>query len=448
MRRPESPPSINQLFGQSELLREFGQAASDPKYREVVRHVQEGYRPWRRVKYIAHAEGLSPEILWTLVKLNRSTTFRRLPLQGENGVPLVFNRPDVIQEELMHIDQQLAGRIISADDQPISHAHQERFVISALREEAIASSMLEGAATTRRDAKEMLASGRKPRTRGERMVANNYRAITFIREHRATPMSPEFLLRVQAILTEDTLDPEDEIGRFRTEADNVRVTDVEDNVLHTPPPAQELPHRLRAFCDFANCITGEGFIHPVIRASVLHFQIGFDHPFCDGNGRTARAIFYWAMLRAGYWLFEYLPISRLIYAGPSKYAMAYLYTETDDFDLTYFLAYKAKIIGRARKELTEYIAAKQREMSAARKVFESDHRLNHRQRDVILRMVRSPGSVFDIQDHQARHGTAYGTARTDLLELVGWGYLAKTQVGNRFEFASGPKVQSQDQDID
>ncbi len=276
------------------------------------------------------------------------------------------------------------------------------------------------------------------------MVANNYEAMTFIRENRRTAMSPEFLLRVQSILTEGTLDHEHEVGRFRTNTDYVRITDPENNVLHVPPASAELPHRLEALCAFANGESGDGFIHPVIRASVVHFQIGFDHPFCDGNGRTARTMFYWAMLRAGYWLFEYLPISRLIYAGPSQYAMAYLSTETDDFDVTYFLAYKAKIIGRARKDLSQYIDRKHREMSAARKVFESDHRLNHRQRDIILRMVRTPHLSLSIQDHQSRYGAAYGTARSDLLDLVEWNYLFKSQEGNRFIFIRGPKLEAPD----
>lgn len=417
-------------------------ALQEQRHWEVARAVEQRYYPWPKVRYKAQDAQLNPEVLWALVKMARQSQYRTLPLRGENGVPLRFNTPDVLQEELMLIDQQLAARIISPDDQPLSPAHQERFIISALREEAIASSMLEGAATTHRDAKMMLVSGRRPRTRGERMVLNNYQAMSYIREHRGSPLTPGFLLHVQRVLTDGTLDDPGQTGRFRTDADTIAVTDQYDNVLHTPPPAGELPARLKELCDFANAAaTGDRFIHPVIRACVIHFQVGFDHPFCDGNGRTARAIFYWAMLRAGYWLFEYLAISRLIYMGPAKYAMAFLYTETDDFDVTYFLVYKARIIASARKELGEYIARKQKEIAAGRKVFESDHRLNHRQRDVILRLLRNPNLSVSIQDHESRHHVAYATARGDLLDLAEWGYLSKVLVANkRFEFARGLKI--------
>ena len=107
----------------------------------------------------------------------------------------------------------------------------------AFMEEAIASSLLEGAATTRQEARKMIRAGRAPRTTGERMVMNNYQAILFIREHASTPMSPEFMLELQGMLTEKTLDHADQVGRFRTEQDAVRVEDAYGNILFQPPPA-------------------------------------------------------------------------------------------------------------------------------------------------------------------------------------------------------------------
>ena len=41
---------------------------------------------------------------------------------------------------------------------------------------------------------------------------------------------------------------------------------------------------------FANAQSSP-FVHPVVKAMALHFAIGFIHPFVDGNGRTARALF-------------------------------------------------------------------------------------------------------------------------------------------------------------
>ncbi len=348
----------------------------------------------------------------------------------------------------MLIDQQLDGGLTTDDEAPPTATQREKFIIKALQEEAIASSMLEGAATTRHEAKQMLKTGRRPRNRGEQMVLNNYQAIQFIRERRNVDLSPEFLLELQRILTDKTLDKPDEVGRFRTDDDNISVVNSRDNeVIHVPPPATSLSDRLKALCQFANQPPhAKEFIHPVIAACVLHFQLGFDHPFCDGNGRTARALFYWMMLRRGYWLFEYLPISRLIYRAPVKYARAFLYSETDDFDVTYFLMYKARIIEKARRELKEYLSHKHDQVVRARRLFTSDRRLNHRQQELILRVARSQDRIFTIAEHQNNHEIAYGTARKDLMQLTAWKYLKQTEVGNRFEFSARPKISDLDQE--
>lgn len=418
---------------------EFFRASETDAYSELVAVIESKYYPWDKIRFIANQRGVDAKLLWAMVKFGRNSRAKRLPLQGPTGQSMTYNVPDIVLEELMHIDQQLAGRLAAEDEQPFSATHRERFIINALREEAIASSMLEGAATTRRDAKKMLDQKRLPRTRGEQMVFNNYKAIAFIRDNRDVPLSQEFLLEIQKIITEGTLDDPREAGRLRTTGESVQVVDHDDQVLHDPPRATELRQRLKRLCDFANADDGP-FLHPVLRASALHFQIGFDHPFCDGNGRTARAVFYWSMLRAGYWLFEYLPISRFIYAGPARYGRAFLYTEVEDFDLTHFFVYKARLLRQARQDLRAYIARKQSEASLARRVLEHDGRLNHRQRSLILRISRNPDQMITIAGHRGRQKVAYGTARSDLLELAEWGYLVKHQHGNRFEFTAGPNL--------
>lgn len=428
-RKPPGPPTPFRPVSDRELL------WVDPEHIEFARRCERAYVHWDLLRMIA-PPSIDAEVAWRMVKFGRVQRYRQLALFGDSGAPLRYTVPDSIQQELMYVDQQLAGSLVSEDESPLSPHQKERFILSALREEAIASSMLEGAVTTWRAAKTMLQSGRKPRTRGERMVLNNYRAIQFVRENRRVNLSPALLIELQTILTDGTLDQCDQVGRFRTNDDDVRVVDDRDgSVMHTPPPASELEDRIDRLCKFANEERpGGAFVHPVIQACILHFQLGFDHPFCDGNGRTARTLFYWLMLRRGYWLFEYLPISRLIYLGPSKYVRAFLLCETDDFDVTYFLLYKAKIIERARRNLREYIHRKLHEVSQARKLSSSDKRLNHRQREIVLKAARNPELVFTIADHKNGTAIAYATARRDLFDLAHWGYLVQEQAGKRYEF--------------
>lgn len=60
----------------------------------------------------------------------------------------------------------------------------------------------------------------------------------------------------------------------------------------------------------------------MLRAILLHFWLAYDHPFEDGNGRTARSLFYWYMRTQGYWLVEYLLISNILRKAPAQYTRA------------------------------------------------------------------------------------------------------------------------------
>jgi Fic family protein len=210
-------------------------------------------------------------------------------------------------------------------------------------------------------------------------------------------------------------------------------------VLHEPPEAKTLPDRLQRLCDFANQNEkAQPFVHPVIRAILVHFMLGYDHPFVDGNGRTARALFYWSMARSGYWLMEYLSISRLIKKAPAKYARAYLYTETDDNDATYFILYQLEVIEQAIKGLHEYLARKMGEQRSAEAMLRHAPglaaNLNHRQLALLSHALRHAGHGYTVESHKRSHQITTQTSRTDLLKLVELGLLEQRKRGRAFVF--------------
>ena len=301
-------------------------------------------------------------------------------------------------------------------------------------EEAITSSQLEGAATTREIAKKMLAENRKPRDRSERMIVNNYVTMKRISETKDEPLTPEMVFRIHREISEDALDIPDGAGRFRLSNEDIKVSNAEGTVFHSPPPAAELPERLEAMCDFANGKTPEFFVHPVIRGIILHFWLAYDHPFVDGNGQTARALFYWQMLHARYWLFEYISISQFLRKAPVQYGMAFLYTETDENDLTYFLIHQAETIRSALKDLHDYVARKSSETRACLDALQKHPELNLRQQALISHAIRHPSFAYNIAGHGARHGVVYQTARTDLLALAKLKLLEPRKVGRSFAF--------------
>lgn len=408
-----------------------------PLAQSLVARLNRDYLPWAKVAPIARDENLDPEVVWAWVKMARTSGARTLPLAARAGQSLTYIVTDGVQQELHMIDQELAGMLGADDEQPLSAEHKRRFVVSSLMDEAIASSQIEGASTLHAVAKAMLREARPPRSKSERMIVNNYKAIRFMAERAKQPLTPELLLELQTMLTADTLDNPDHAGRFRRDEDRVTVGKNGSNeVVHVPPPAAELGHRLQSLCAFANDTNqaGGSFVHPVVRASALHYQIGFDHPFCDGNGRTARIVFLWSMLRSGYWLVEFLPISRLILESTGQYGKAYINTETDGADFTYFLVYMVGVLGKARQEFRAKLVRQRKEFAAAQGLFASDDRLNHRQRELLLHALRHPGTVYSIEGHQESNQVARNTARTDLLSLVEMGYLMQSRAGKRFEF--------------
>jgi len=394
------------------------------------------YLHWDELRHRAPPPGLNHEVWWLALRMARSAAANTLPLLDKTGQPFSYTLPEPLLRNLHTIDRG-AGLAPGQDTPPALRTEQGRYLMSSLIDEAITSSQLEGASTTRRVAETMLREGRKPATLSERMIFNNFEAMRRIRDLCGETLTPERVIALQSVLTDGTLENPEDCGALRR-TDDIEVVAPNDErcVLHRPPRASELPMRLQALCDFANTSQAEGyFIHPVVRAILLHFMIGYDHPFADGNGRTGRALFYWYMVRQGYWLAEYLSISRLLRKAPAQYAYAYLYTETDGGDATYFLLHQTGILVRSLDALARYLALKQREQADVqaqlRKLHLDDKTLNHRQVALLVHALKRPDEYFTIESHQRSHQVAYATARADLLALVARGLLMETLLTGR-----------------
>ncbi len=324
-----------------------------------------------------------------------------------------------------------------------SEGARKAYLVNSLIEEAIRSSQLEGATTVYDVAKEMIRSGRQPRDRSEMMIKNNFLAMEFMHDDAGDVLTPEIVLELQRILTEGTLDNPDAAGRLQTpEDDRIVVADrLTGMVLHWPPPAEELPRRLELMCEFANVESpASGFLHPVVRAILLHFWLAYDHPFEDGNGRTARALFYWLMRVQGYWLTEYLSISRILREAPSKYHKSFLLTESDENDTTYFVLNQLRVIERAINELHDYLRKKVEEVRQIQDILRGDDRFNYRQLALLTNAVRDTRKRYTFQSHSRSHRVTHQTARTDLLELEELELLDRRIIGRQYVFSPAPNL--------
>ncbi|MEJ7765533.1 MAG: Fic family protein [Acidimicrobiales bacterium] len=392
------------------------------------------YLHWDDMRNRTPPADLTQEQWWLGTAFARQALARNVSLRGSDGSPFRFCNIDLIQEVVHRIDQQASGQILS-EGLVTNLRSSDRYLVSSLVEEAITSSQLEGASTTRQVAKQLLATGRKPRDRSEQMIVNNYQAMIFAQELAGRPLTATDVLDLHRLVTADALDDPRDAGRLQKKGEErIAVYWYDDTLLHAPPDATELPARLESMCRFANGEVTGGFIHPVVRAIILHFWLAHDHPFVDGNGRTARALFYWAMLRQGYWLTQYLTISSILREAPARYAKSFLLTETDNNDLTYFVIYQLQVIERAIDSLHEYLARKTAEHRELEALLNGSPRLNHRQLTVIRDALRDPSEPFTAAAQGHRHRVSTESARSDLLGLERLNLLSKERVSKKFVF--------------
>ena len=429
MKTLSKPPPLSEIWDKlkpADLTRVLSLTSSPL----VFRH----YLHWEKLKRSRMPEGVVAEDMWFAAKLHRMGSLKPIPLLDKVGAPFKFCVPEIVLEGLHRIDMG-AGAAIGVPEPITNPQTRNQYLIRSLMEEAITSSQLEGAATTREAAKEMIRTGRKPRDTDEQMILNNFVTMQRISALKDQELSQEMVFEIHRLVTDETLEDNSAAGRFRKPEEKCVVcNELTGEIYHEPPDALQLPSRMKAMCEFANAQTPGFFVHPIVRAVILHFWLAYDHPFIDGNGRTARALFYWAMLRSGYWLFEFISISTILRKAPIKYGRSFLFTETDDNDLTYFIVAQTRVIHRAIKGLHEYIDRKTVELRALESQLRALDLFNHRQAALIHHAMKHPHQHYTIESHKKMHNVVYQTARTDLLDLTTRSLLYQKKVGRRIEF--------------
>lgn len=385
----------------------------------ILKNIQDEYFYWDKIKYKASPH--KPENFWNAIKLHRRLNSNTIKF-GKHSFSFVIT--DFMQRSLHQFDLNIGGTLGS--NIGIAETDKTKFIISSIMEEAISSSQMEGANTTRKKAKEMIQRELKPKTKSEQMIMNNYVTMKHIIQHKNDDLTPDNLLEIHKLISYKTLENSKEEGSFR-ENDEIFVANHSNGeVVHIPPPKEELETLIKELCLFFNK-DSKDFIHPIVKGCIIHFMIGWIHPFSDGNGRTARALFYWYMLKKGYWLTEYLSISRIIKDTKNQYEKAYLYTEVDENDLSYFITYHIKTMEKAFEALKEYISKKQREVIQAAKFLKIPG-INERMAQILKIMYDDGERVLNSKELEKRFNVSNFTARADLKTLVELEFLEIIQV--------------------
>ena len=407
----EQPPKVT---GRELMKALVGLHSLPEQMKQLVQSVNDHYEYWDKAKYKALPPGFTPEDLWRFVVADRRTKI----VQVWPKYHVHFSLTGMMQQQCHQYDMNFGGSWGAGS--LIQDEHRERYLVSSLMEEAISSSQMEGAATTRRVAKDMLRRHATPRDRSQQMIVNNYQTIRFIVEHKQEPLTRDMLLHIHHLMTDRTMERPEDAGQFRKNDDVVVENAITHDIVHRPPSYRDIPQFVDDLCSFFNASQPPTFIHPIIRGIVIHFMLAYMHPFVDGNGRISRALFYLYMLRQGYWLTEYLSISRIIYRSKNSYEKAFLCSEADGMDIGYFIAYHLRVLGLAFRDLQSYLQRKIEEREAAA-AYLSIPGLNERQAEMIKMYADNPNAMYTVREFQARFQVTPTTVKSDLEQLMKMG---------------------------
>ena len=406
---------------------------------DLIKQAEKKYVDWNTFKHYQIPKDFNPETAWAYLKFNRFSNREKTLVKSMVNDSFTYIITKTMYKRLSFIDSNTSG-FLSSDITRPTEIQKSKLIISGLTEEAIASSQIEGANTSRKVAKKMLLSKRKARSRDEQMIINNYQVMQRLLEWKELPLSVGVIQEIQKNITVETLEDKDDEARLRTDEDNIGVVNkLTGEVVFTPPKQSVVLQELERLVEYANQKeTDDSYVHPVIKASILHFWLAYLHPFVDGNGRTARAIFYWYLLKNNYWVFQYLSVSRIIKKSKKQYDDSFLFTEIDDNDLTYFLFYKLKAIMLSIKDFTEHYKNKIQNEKNIENLSTRLTGFNQRQISLLQYCNLNQETTIDILTHQSKHRVAYQTARTDLLNLVKKGHFSLMKKGLKFIFVPSP----------
>lgn len=416
----ESPPKVK-------FTKDVFSDYFDGKYEDFLKKTDFKYLYWDELKHLKDLPYNNPQKAWSLIKLFRQGNFQKISF---GGTTFRYSLTTQIQKNNHDFDLKLMGGLFKS---PITDYDKEEFLKNSILQEAIASSQIEGAATTTKVALDMLKSGRVPRNESEQMIFNNLRAINYIKGELGVSLSKTMIVELHKIMTANT-SAEYCSGGYRK--DQIFIQDhIDGEIAHTPPEFNKVDSFMEDLIKFTN--QEEEFVHPIVKASILHFMIGYIHPFMDGNGRTARAIFYWYLMKKDYSLIENISISKVIFNSRVQYDKAFLKTEKDVNDLTYFINYSIKNLRIAFESLIKYRDEKKREQEKgsiiAYKLLKRG--FSKRQADLIGYFFSKPNRTIDISLYSKKNDIVRQTARKDLNELISHGLLKEEKRGRTILFS-------------
>lgn len=390
-----------------------------------LKYTHERYTPLNDIKYRLDSLGIStkdwPEIKKVIQRLRKASS---IPLHiKEIDKKFWFFPADCINKKLHQIET-LGASLFDLIQR--HHNFKQEFLINAAVEEAITSAIYEGANSTRSKAKALISSGEKPKDKDEYMLINNYQAMRWIKKNDSQQVSKEVILKIHEIVSQNTLEGDDAnfSGKFRD--DKVYVGNHE-GVEHT---------KIETVLDEVISLTTNNprYLHGLIKGILLHYFTAYIHPFFDGNGRTARTLFYFKSMKNNLKFVELLSISANLKQHGKRYEKSFDLVKEHELDITFFIDFCLDSLLLSLKKVEQKVNF----LITISELIKRDS-LSETQVSLLQRMALNKHKSISIEEYASEIGKSREISRRELKGLFAKGYLSELKQGKKFVYKVNSK---------
>ncbi|MFT4093324.1 MAG: Fic family protein [Niabella sp.] len=352
--------------------------------------------------------------IWTKATAEREQGFTRTLTIG--GLSVKWWLSNNMEFILHQLDIGLAGGRGMESLLEAKHIHRHK--TTALLEESISSAQLSGALVSKKAAKEMLLKKRSPQNVNEQICINIYRTLQLGFSKKDQVLDEPFFLQLHQVLTKDTIKLKG-IGNYRTN-NKTDMSCVDASAGYKPSDTKQIRECMSAIFEFYNNDAAPFFIHPLIKACIIHYLIVCIRPFKDANGRMARLLAQMYLLKKGYWIAGFIAVSNVISKFKLNYHKSIVQSQTDENNIGYFIHFYIQAVQMAYRSLRDFVGriSKEKKENSLYKI----PGYNERQTAVLQWIKEDAAKMVTIRELRSVYGVSKETARTDLNGLVekGW----------------------------
>jgi len=395
------------------------------EYNQRLRFAKFEYLPKEKVRFKLPKGKVNIETMWLIISETRKLLSKETMLLDNNDKLMTYVVTNETVSNIANIDKSVAKDLIEL----FSDEFQNKILIDSLIDEAFNSSVIEGAFSTRKRAGEMIQNKEIPKDKSEKMILNNYRGIRFTLDNLECEITHDFIYKLWRIISKDTISEDDISDGYRN--DEVFVNNGIGEVVHEGSDHNQLFDKMSSLIEYINNSDEE----PIIKACIIHYYFVYTHPFFDGNGRTARALMNFYLIKEGYEIFKYISISKILPERRDKYYKSIKISEDYDNDMTYFIDFYTKLLFDTNNFIIKQYIAETTKQIIFIYLEKFGIVLSERINKFLKGYVNFDKNIIDIKEYTRRYKVVQETARKDLEYLVSVGLFKKRKVGKKFNYS-------------